>query len=155
MSDLKNMLKIADIHANRIEMSTDSLSEIFPFNENTIKNFNVQHILLTELLTARFAKLQDYLGNNIIDAFLELMQEQTSGLTIIDKINKLEKLEIIENAYIWKEMREARNHISHEYPNHPELTATYLNHIYELAPRLIAILNSIKSRVNKMEDLNP
>lgn len=64
----------------------------------------------------------------------------------LDKINKLERLGIIENVELWKEMRDARNHIAHEYPDHPELTALYLNKVFDLAPKLLKFFDTIKNK---------
>ncbi len=82
----------------------------------------------------------------LIDAFFNAQMENIDGLTILDKTHKLERLEIIEDAELWKEMRQARNHAVHEDPDHPELTANYLNQIVVLAPKLLEILNRIKAR---------
>jgi uncharacterized protein with HEPN domain len=69
---------------------------------------------------------------------------------MLDKIHKLERLEIIENALIWKEMRNVRNHVTHEYPDHPHFTAADLNKIIMLAPELLKILDNIQNRINSI-----
>jgi hypothetical protein len=43
----------------------------------------------------------------------------------------------------------SRNHISHEYPEHPELTAKYLNKIFSLSPQLLLILSKIKKALGE------
>jgi uncharacterized protein with HEPN domain len=144
MSTFDEMLKIADIHVDRITMALDDLRLIFPLNQDKILNFSKNEVMLVELLLSRFAKLQDYMGEVIFDHFLRSTGDYKSNLTMIDKINKLERLEVIEDAEIWKKMRRIRNHISHEYPDHPELMAQYINQVFELAPQLIEILNHIK-----------
>jgi uncharacterized protein Usg len=68
-------------------------------------------------------------------------------MTMIDKINKLEKLNIIDDANLWFEMREIRHHLTHEYPDHPEITARYLNQMFNLAPKLLLLLENIKKRI--------
>ncbi|MDX2050621.1 MAG: hypothetical protein SFT93_05600, partial [Rickettsiaceae bacterium] len=72
------------------------------------------------------------------------------NMTMIDKLNKLEKLQIINSVSTWEEMRRTRNHIAHEYPDKPELTAKYLNQIYNLAPELLNILDNIKNYIAKI-----
>lgn len=58
---------------------------------------------------------------------------------MIDKLNKLEKLNIIEDAHVWIDMRKARNIIAHEYPDNPTLISNTLNSIYAYCPLLINI----------------
>ena len=96
------------------------------------------------MLVSRFGKLQDLIGSKIIDLFFEGQGENIDNFTALDKINKLEKIGIIEDSEIWKEMRKVRNHISHESPDNPELTAKYLNQIVDMVPQLIEILNRLK-----------
>ncbi len=43
-------------------------------------------------------------------------------------------------------MREVRNHLAHEYPEHPEITAAHLNQVFTLSPQLLNILNNIKNK---------
>ena len=146
MNTLNEMIKIAEIHIDRITLATEALKKIFPLDADKAARLNQQELLWVELLVSRFAKLQDFLGKTLIDSFLSSIGEYTDNATMIDKINLLERLEIIESAELWKAMREAGNHISHEYPEHPELTARYLNQIFDLAPKLLSILDKIKHK---------
>lgn len=148
MSNFNQMIRIADIHAERIRLAIDNTRHLFPIDETTVIKMRADDLAWTELLLSRFGKLQDFIGAKIIDAFFEINFENTSNLTILDKVHRLEKLEILE-AQTWKDMRETRNHIAHEYPDQPELTARYLNQIYELAPMLLTILDNIKNYVEK------
>ena len=148
---LSEMIKIADIHASRIDYAINDLKSIFPVAAEDIAHFSEKRFLLIELLINRFAKLQDFLGSKIIDAFLEASGElTTSTLTMIDKINKMEALGIIQNASIWFEMREIRNHLAHEYPDHPENTAKYLNQAFAMTPKLLDFYYTIKRKIDHL-----
>jgi hypothetical protein len=147
MNKLNEMIKIADIHADRIQMALNELQYYFPFDALKVNTFNREQLLLTDLLVHRFGKLQDLLGNKIIDEFLIFNEESVDNLTMLDKIHRLERLEIIENAELWKKMREARNHAAHEYPDNPALVAEYLNEIVRLSSNLLTILDNIKKRI--------
>ena len=133
------MIKIANIHEMRIQSAINRIGHLFPMNEDTLKNISDDDFVWIDLLVNRFRKLQDIIGSKILDLFLEQQQEETYDLSVLDKINKLEKLGIIEDAGIWKEMRKTRNHIAHEYPDMPALMAIYLNQIFDLSPKLISI----------------
>lgn len=147
MSDIQEMLNIADIHANRINMALSKLSSALPFTAEKVKSFTEEELLWTDLLVNRFGKLQDFLGIKLINCFLNDVGEFIDGFTMIDKINVLERLNIIKDAETWQHMRIVRNHVAHEYPDNPELTAAYLNDLVRLAPELLQILKSIKNKL--------
>ncbi len=47
-------------------------------------------------------------------------------------------------------MRDSRNHLSHEYPDNPELTAINLNVAYGLSTKLINNLNKFVAACEKI-----
>lgn len=147
MTNIVEILKIADIHVARIEMALITLQKLMPFDAVKIETLTNENLLLTDLLVHRFGKLQDLIGSKIINEFLKELDEYSEKLSQIDKIYKLERLGILENVEVWKEIRTLRNHITHEYPDHPDFTANDLNKIVKLAPHLVAILNNIKQRL--------
>ena len=138
---INELFKIADIHVARINFALRKLDQKLPLQEIEI---NENDIPLFELLISRFAKLQDFIGRKIIDQFLFSKAEPYENLTMIDKLHLLEKFVILESIDEWQIMREVRNHLTHEYPDHPELTVKYLNQLYELTPKLILIYERIK-----------
>jgi hypothetical protein len=147
MNKVLELIKIADIHADRIFFAIDKLRSIFPISAENVQKFSEQELLLIELLTSRFAKLQDFIGAKCIDAFLDSKAEMIAQMTMIDKINKLELLGVIETADLWFKMREVRNHLSHEYPDNYEIIAEFLNQVFVLAPKLLELLHNIKKKI--------
>lgn len=139
MNKYEELIKIAKIHMNRIEIATKHIRHLFPITAESVANLGENELAWIELFISRFSKLQDLIGSKLIDMFLEQKSENIDGLAMIDKLNKLEKLGVINDAEIWKEMRLLRNHISHEYPDLPELSAKYLNQIFALKDNLINI----------------
>ncbi len=146
MREFNEIVKIANIHADRIAMALKELQPLLPFDASKVTSLSKDTLLLTDLLVHRFGKLQDLLGNKVINEFLISVDEYAENLSMLDKIYKLERLGIIEDAELWKEMRRVRNHLTHEYPDHPDFTAADLNKIVELAPKLLEILHNIKIR---------
>ena len=144
MNKLNEIIKIADIHASKIELAIMRLGDVFPLDQSKVTSLSEQELLFIELLISRFGKLQDFMGRILINSFLKYAGDYYDSMTMIDKINKLEKLGLIENSDIWEKLREVRNHIEYEYPDYPALTAKYLNQIFDLAPVLIKILHNIK-----------
>lgn len=149
MNKVEEIIKVADIHADKIRSSFDQLKNIFPLNEDKASNIEDQDQLLIERLVNRFGKLQDLVGSKLINEFLVLKREYADKLSMIDKLNKLERLEIIESVGLWDDMRKVRNQIAHEYPDEPALMAKYLNQVYDLTPKLLDIYNNLKERLNE------
>ena len=47
---------------------------------------------------------------------LEALAEPVSDKAFIDILNRLEKLEILDSAFSWVQLRKISNDIAHEYP---------------------------------------
>lgn len=139
----KSLLMTAKIHIDRLNYAMEKLQRKYPLTGEIVAATTDEELLLWELLTSRFAKLQDFMGNKIFNAYLNVVGENIDSWTMIDKINKLEKLGIITSADFWINMRLLRNHLAHEYPEHPEITAKYLNQTIEAVPQLLDCLNKI------------
>jgi hypothetical protein len=154
MNNLTEALKIADIHANRIQYAKKNLQHYFPITPEKVTALKIDEIAMFELFTNRFAKLQDLMGNKIFTLLLIASGEQADEMSFIDKINKLEKLKIIDSAQEWLMMRQVRHHLSHEYPEHPELTSQFLNQAYTLSEKILTLLNKIKLYVNNLPSLS-
>lgn len=137
MNKMQEIINICDIHIDRINISIKHIERFFPINAELVKKLDIKDLVWFELLVSRFGKLQDLLGKKINRYFLESQKEDIHSLTVLDKLNKLERFGIIENSELWSEMRRIRNHISDEYPEEPILMARYLNQIYDLTPKLI------------------
>jgi uncharacterized protein YutE (UPF0331/DUF86 family) len=66
-----------------------------------------------EALTSRFTRLSDILFQRLFRTLdqVELIDEGTN----IDRLNRMEKRGVIASAEIWKQVRQLRNSIAHEY----------------------------------------
>lgn len=76
-------------------------------------NYSLQDLEAFEALTARFARLSDLLLQKIfrlIDT-IELVQDGT----LLDRIHRAEKRNLISSAKQFTELRHLRNSIAHEY----------------------------------------
>lgn len=152
MNLLNELIKIADIHADRINSAINHVQHFFPLKKEVLESLPEDDMVWIELLISRFGKLQDIIGSKIIDLFLESQEEIINNLSMLDKIHKIEKLQIIKDAELWKEMRRVRNHVAHEYPDQPELMAKYLNRIFVLTPLLLEMFDNLKKRIEGQHD---
>ena len=75
-----------------------------------------EELSFTDQLIFRFSKLQDSMGGKLFPAILENLGEDVKGLPFIDRLAKMEELEIIASADEWMLLRETRNIVIHEYP---------------------------------------
>ena len=144
---IKSLIEIARIHESHLLYALNNLADIFPMTEEKVTNLTQQEFLLVDFLVNRFCRLQDFMVSNLIDAVLNQMNEFADDLTMIDKMNKLEKFHLIKDARLWQEVRKLRTHLIHEYPDHPELVAKYLNQTYPLSFELLEILNNILKKL--------
>ncbi len=76
----------------------------------------------------RFTKLQDTIGQQALPGILELAEEPLPPETpFAQKLQQLERLDVIPSAETWRERRETRNAIAPEYPDQPEIRGAVLN----------------------------
>ena len=66
-----------------------------------------------EALTARFARTSDILIQKIL-RLIDIIELENVG-SIIDRLNRAEKRELISSAEEFKQIRRLRNNIAHEY----------------------------------------
>jgi len=98
-----------------------------------------------EALTARFARLCDFLFQRIFRTIdrIELLDEGTA----LDRLNRMEKRGIIASTDLWKQLREIRKEIAHEYLI--EQSDRVLHEAYKHVPDLIQTTEKVKSYVKE------
>ncbi|MGM0554440.1 MAG: hypothetical protein ACQETK_11790 [Pseudomonadota bacterium] len=70
-----------------------------------------------ESFGAKFGRMQDTIMDKLIPAFLACAGENTGPA--IDNLSRLEKLDLIQDADAWLQMRQLRNRLVHEYMERP------------------------------------
>lgn len=143
----RSILKIADVHVKTLQETLEDMAPYYKFSQEFIIGMNKNHLRTLETMASRFGKLKDLIGTKIIDIYLQSQSQPIEGLSIIDKIHKLEKFNMIDSEDTWLELRNVRNHITQEYPDEPALTAKHLNNIYRLASVLISIYQKLSSAI--------
>ena len=114
MNELKEIFNMCDIMFTNADidcyelMSRDITEEFF-------KDYNNTRIVNSFLFN--FSKLQDKIGAKLFKkALYELKEIDSYSIAMIDVLNRLEKLEIVEDSSEWDSLREIRNILAHEYP---------------------------------------
>ena len=103
-----------------------------------------QNAGLTERLDAfvsRFCRLQDTLGDKLLPVYLSLQLEPTG--TVLDNLNRAEKLGLISSVADWIEARSLRNSLVHEYTEDVELLRQSILRALELVPMLETVTQKL------------
>lgn len=151
---LDSLFKVAKIHADRLSTSMQRLQPKIPLSSHDVEAFTFDDMLLWEMFGNRFSKLQDLMGAKIFKAVIDYAGEPTDPMTLIDRLHTLEKLGVIDNAAVWKDLREMRNHLAHEYPDAPEIVANYLNQAFRMVSTLIETLIKLEEFVDTLRIKN-
>ena len=97
----------------------------------------------------RFIKLQDFMGDKLFKDILKTVGEYKDNMSLIDILDKLEKLEIIKDADRWINYRAIRNKLTHEYPDNQEEVIEGINLAIMYFEEISLVLNSIKSYIKE------
>lgn len=152
---LESVFNIADTHAKRLTYARDKLAPLFPVSSALINaGLEGEQVAFFELFTNRFSKLQDFIGTSLLPRLLKDVGQSNDAATLIDNLNKSEKLGLIDDANSWKKLRKLRNHLSHEYPDKPDVTAKYLNETYELSFILLEYFDRLKTFAKQQLDIS-
>lgn len=115
-----------------------------PLNKERYENLSEDEIEHIDQFLYRFSKLQDTMGQKLFKSILLLLDEKVENKPFIDILNRLEKLELLEDANIWRELRDDRNELAHNYEDDPEEASLIINKLFFKKDILIQIYNNIK-----------
>ena len=93
----------------------------------------------------RFMKLQDSLGENVMPGLLSAtLDPLPPDATFAEKLQRLERLGAQPSVTAWRLLREVRNLLAHEYPDHSALQAQALNRLIAGVQDLLSIWLSVR-----------
>ncbi|RZI46408.1 hypothetical protein [Candidatus Finniella inopinata] len=147
---LFSVLEVCKIHEQRLQTALEYLNPVFPLCESKFLTLNSNDLGQLEILTGRFAKLQDLIGSKVFPLLVQAMEEIVKGSSFIDLLEHLEKIELIESVEFWLELRKVRNFVAHEYPDNPKLMVDHLNQIYEATLKLLSYWQGLYTRIQTM-----
>jgi len=113
---LNEAVQLCAIHCQRMSFAWEKIKIHFPLNSETYQGLKPEELSYFDQLIFRFSKLQDSMGGRLFPAILENLGEEVRKLPFIDRLVRLEELEIITSADEWNLLRETRNIVTHEYP---------------------------------------
>lgn len=109
-----------------------------------------QNASLTERLDAfvsRYCRLQDTLGDKLLPTYLSMQLEPLG--TVLDNLNRAEKLGLIPSVADWIEARSLRNNLVHEYTEDIELLRHSILRALELVPMLETVTKNLCQQSRK------
>jgi uncharacterized protein with HEPN domain len=128
------------VHAQVLQAALTALATHRPFDAETVRSMSTQLRQQLDQVAYRFMKLQDTLGDRVLPGLVELAEEPLpESATFQQKLNRLERLGVIDSAEDWRILRETRNQIAHEYPDAPAIQAAMLEALLNGTQKLIAV----------------
>lgn len=145
MKDVENIfiekLHECNQHKKRLLLSKKKLEHKIPLTKRKYELLTDEEISFIDQMIFRFSKLQDTMGEKLFPSFLELVGEKIRDKTFIDRLNRLEELNIV-NKNEWMQLRKDRNEIAHEYSFNKNEVIDSINLIYEVANNLLNIYDT-------------
>lgn len=92
--------------------------------------------------------MADILTQRVFRA-IDVAEFLPSASTFIDRINRAEKRGLVQSAYRWKEIREIRNQIVHEYAM--EDLPALLNDVARSVPELLECVKRLEGYKREIE----
>lgn len=148
---LEKIFYECDKHLLRIEQASDNLESTMPLNEKKYLDLTNEKVQALDQFLFRFAKLQDAMGQKLFKNILLYLGESIEGKPFIDILNLMEKLYLIDNITAWRELREDRNELAHNYEDEPEIMSATINNLYNKKGILKDIYLKIKEFYQKRE----
>nr|VFK27109.1 MAG: hypothetical protein BECKMB1821G_GA0114241_102523 [Candidatus Kentron sp. MB]VFK31411.1 MAG: hypothetical protein BECKMB1821I_GA0114274_102323 [Candidatus Kentron sp. MB]VFK75471.1 MAG: hypothetical protein BECKMB1821H_GA0114242_102323 [Candidatus Kentron sp. MB] len=106
-----------------------------------------------ESFGARFSRLQDMICDKLIPAFLQVCGEKTG--TLLDNLNRLEKIGSVEDPEDWIAARGLRNRLVHEYIEAPALLAEALTEARRFSEVLFATVEKLSTATATLRPTGP
>jgi len=118
MTGLDEIKLELDIHFKRIDSILPEINGYLPLSKDDFDNIEI--IKAIDSFILRFTKIQDKMGDKLFPAVLDKLQEYKRSMSLLDVLNKLEKLEYIDSTEEWIGFRALRNILTHEYPTNQD-----------------------------------
>ncbi len=120
-----------------------------PFDLNRVKEMDTD-VDLSERVDAfvsRFSRLQDTVGDKLLPQLLTVLGEKAES--VIDNLDRAEKLDFLDSADEWMSIRNLRNQMIHEYIEDPLILLSALQSGHDYVPTLVKVANNILSEVER------
>ncbi len=139
---LRSALDEQDRNFLHIHHALDKLLPYMPITANHLNdNDVVEHL---DQMVFRLTKIQDGIGRRLIPLMVEAIEPDTSEMTFIDKLNKLQKFGLLEPGE-WNVYRKIRNDVTHTYPEEKAALVDAINEAIAVFGKLEATYLRMKN----------
>ena len=121
-----------------VELLVDKLSQ--PAGIDTLESYG-----------AKFSRLQDTITDKLLPLFLKQSGEKLG--TVIENLNKAERLGLIDDVGVWLASRLLRNKLVHEYIEDPAEIVAALNQSYVFIDSLLKTTNDFETYIKENLDV--
>ncbi len=150
LESLKTRIKTIEHQLARINRRIDTIKVKYPLTTETVSSLTESQEEKFDSALYRFSQVQDLMVSKVLPLFLEIAGEPVEGFTFIDKLNYLEKMNVLKSADEWMELRKLRNEIAHDYEEgNSDRHVRVLNAFLKAVPILEVTLDSIKQRISQ------
>jgi hypothetical protein len=125
-------------HKKRLLGAKNRLKDYIPLSVERYNILDEVYISTIDQMIFRFSKLQDTMGDKIFPSILELNGEKVKVMTFIDRLNRLEELELLYKDE-WMGLRKDRNEIAHEYSFNQNEVVDSINLIFNRVDDILKI----------------
>lgn len=141
-------------HIAKINHAVSRMKHYMPLTLSKFKNLSEDDKEHIDQLIFRYSKLQDAMGEKLFPNILKNLKENFENKPFRDILDRLEKLEIIDSADDWDELRKSRNITAHEYSSEDNELADGINRIFNYeVPRIFSIYEKIEDYIKKNIDI--
>lgn len=116
------------VQANKLETDTDLAERV-------------------EAFVGRFSRLQDTIGDKLLPLLLDALGEKPSS--VIDNLDRAERLDWITSSDDWLTIRNLRNQMIHEYVEDLAVLVSALQAGHTFVPTLIAAADKMIAEIEK------
>jgi hypothetical protein len=148
---LQKIIEECDKHILRMNRAYQKIAPSLPLDRDKYTRLSDDEVGYIDQYLFRFEKLQDTIGRRLFKAVFLFLEEDIEDVPFIDLLNRLEKLNILESAEQWLELRKIRNALSHTYEDEPEELSIAINSILD---RKSNIENIYKNIVDYCSSIN-
>ena len=150
---LTEAVQLCTIHSERMRFAWEKVKDHFPLDKEKYKQLQPEELSFMDQLIFRFSKLQDSMGGKLFPAILENLGEDIRELPFIDRLAKLEKLNVIGSADEWMMLRETRNIVTLEYSFITDEIIEGLNLLGKHQQLILDILEQVENFVKNRFEL--
>jgi hypothetical protein len=145
---VKKTIHECELHQKRLEHAQSKLKKLMPLSVHQYEQLTDDQIETLDQFLYRFGKLQDTIGQRLFSGILFLLEEPVKEISFLDKLNRLEQLNIIDSKEQWLSLRNMRNSLAHEYEDDVKEMCQAINLVYHSYPLLIHFFLKAKGAID-------